>query len=170
MSSLARQQRGFTLIELILGIAITGIVLLTIAVALSQMFVMNGNVRNHTVAVRQVQNAGYWISRDALGAQTIYEDNNPATSDFLTLSWSDWTGIDFQSVYYFDNDDLHRSYYIDGGMVSDIVVASDVNADLTTFIKQEAVYTLTISATVDNFPSPITEVRTYEILPRPPPI
>jgi prepilin-type N-terminal cleavage/methylation domain-containing protein len=170
MFALVRRQHGLTLLELIMGIAISSVVLLAIAVALSQMFIMNGNVKNHTSAIRQVQNAGYWICRDAFGAQTILEDNDPGTSGFINLVWTDWAGIEYQSNYYFDGDDLHREHLVEGAWDSDIVIAGDIDPGLTSFEKEGAVYTLTISATVGNFPGPVTEVRTYEILPRSPQI
>jgi hypothetical protein len=42
------------------------------------------------VTIRQVQNAGYWISRDALMAENIVVDNQTPSS-FLVLTWIEWS-------------------------------------------------------------------------------
>ncbi|MBU2535205.1 MAG: type II secretion system GspH family protein, partial [Chloroflexi bacterium] len=62
-------EKGYTLIELI--IATTILVLVSGAASIAIFQIMKGTERNntHINAVRQVQTAGYWISRDARMAQ-----------------------------------------------------------------------------------------------------
>ena len=89
-----KNQRGFTVIELIVAVAIAGVIAGGTAITIYQT--VSGNARNgsHMTAVRQVQTAGYWISRDAQMAQTI--NSNPEDdlltqgTEVLTLSWEGW--------------------------------------------------------------------------------
>jgi prepilin-type N-terminal cleavage/methylation domain-containing protein len=60
-----RNQQGYSFIELAVSIAIIALVSTAAALAIFQIF--KGTERNnqHLTVVRQVQNAGYWIGRDA---------------------------------------------------------------------------------------------------------
>ncbi len=82
-------EKGYTLIELI--IAITIMVLVSGAAGAVIFQILRNIERNndHITAVRQVQNAGYWISRDAQMAQNATTDNL-TLPDFLILSWTEW--------------------------------------------------------------------------------
>ena len=84
-----RSERGFTLIELLVVIAI--VALIAAAASMSTFQVMNVTKRsnNHVTVVRQVQNAGYWICRDALMAENVVVDNQ-TPSNFLILTWVEW--------------------------------------------------------------------------------
>jgi prepilin-type N-terminal cleavage/methylation domain-containing protein len=63
------KRTGFTLIELLIVAAISAIVLSGIGMFISQLLTNNTRSTNHMTAVRQVQNAGYWINQDALKMQ-----------------------------------------------------------------------------------------------------
>ena len=82
-------EKGYTLIELL--IAITIMVLVSGAAGAVIFQILRNIERNndHITAVRQVQNAGYWISRDAQMAQNVTTDNL-TPPDFLILNWTEW--------------------------------------------------------------------------------
>ncbi len=163
-------QRGFTLIELIIGLAVSGVLALAVSLLFYELLTVNASSSNHITAILQVQNAGYWISRDAAGAQTIVEDNNPESSEFLTLRWQDWDGVDYESFYYFNGHQLRRSFTVAAGAPTDTAVAEYIDYEATTFVSSGASWVLTVKATVGGFPWPASETRTYEVLPRPPSI
>jgi len=97
-----KDQRGFTLIELIVAIAITGLITGGITTAIFQVFNVNTLSNNHMLALRQVQNAGYWISHDAQMAQAtdadpvIIDEGHPlydqaeGQTQVLALVWVGW--------------------------------------------------------------------------------
>ncbi len=96
-------EKGFTYVELI--VAITIMALASGAAAIATFQVLKGTERNNNymTAVRQVQNAGYWISRDTQMAQNVTADNLTAP-DFLVLSWTETDYTDdptYHSVTYF---------------------------------------------------------------------
>jgi prepilin-type N-terminal cleavage/methylation domain-containing protein len=165
-----RRQQGITLIELLVGMAIAAVLSLAASMLFYQLMVVNASSSNHILAVRQVQNAGYWISRDATGAQSIIGDADPETSSFLTLRWSDWEGVDYEAFYYFDGDTLRRSFTVGEAAPIDVTVAEHLDTAATTIEKSGSVWVLTVKATVGGFPWPSSETRTYEIMPRPPSI
>ena len=161
------RQKGFTLIELILGLAISGFLIAAIGTTLSRTLIENARVRNHNLAIRQVQNVGYWVSRDAVGAQMVVADSDPDTPDFLILRWTDWDNVIYEAVYYFDGNQLYRRHTRSTGGTEEMIVGRHIDAGSTTFENTGPSWVLSVQATVDGFPSPATEYRSYEVLPRP---
>jgi len=102
-------QRGFTLIELIIAIAIAGIITGGITMTIFQVF--SGNIRtsNHMTAVKQVQNAGYWISHDAQMAQNV----GTGGADILTLTWVGWEWLDKHDNQFIDSYEVIYTYDTD---------------------------------------------------------
>jgi prepilin-type N-terminal cleavage/methylation domain-containing protein len=85
-----RSERGFTLIEVLVVIAIVAIISAAATMSTFQVFNVTRRSNDHMVTIRQVQNAGYWISRDALMAENIVVDNQ-TPSNFLVLTWTEWS-------------------------------------------------------------------------------
>lgn len=165
---LIKNQRGFTLIEIILAIAITGIIVGGITMTIFQVFSVNTRSSNHMVAVREVQNAGYWISRDAQMAQ---EEPDISDDEFLTLTWTDWDSGDehqHQVVYSLEDDcRLKREHYFK------LLGAEEFKLDTTTFVaqfiesceftKDDHSLIVTVTARVGEE----SETRIYQAMPRP---
>ncbi len=103
-------EKGFTLVELLLVVAITAITSVAAGAAIFQVFKGTEHNNDRITAVRQVQNAGYWISRDAQMAQSVTTSNltdNLTPLDFLTLNWTEYDAagapIYHSANYTFDN-------------------------------------------------------------------
>ena len=156
-----KNQMGFTLVELMLAIAITGVITGGITMTIFQVFDANVRTSNHMTAVRQVQNAGYWVSRDAQMAQDIVTGDDPATpgvTEFLTLTWTDYNGDGHQVTYTLEGAELWRNY---DGQRS--LVAQHIDPTGTTCDFAGGKLTFTVTATVEEQ----SETRIYEVTPRP---
>lgn len=95
-------EKGFTLVELLIAISIMVLVSASAGSAIFQVMKnMDGN-NDYASAVHQVENAGYWISRDAQMATSV---TTPLTSsNFLTINWAEWNAAGdptYHSARYF---------------------------------------------------------------------
>jgi len=165
MEKLHKDQRGFSLIELVIVIALTGIVTTAITMTLFQVFNMNTRTSNRMIAVSQVQNAGKLVSEDILEAQIVAPG---VSSGFpLTLNWTDVASNKHGIVYTLEGivnkpQTLWRSYYFNSVLNSTTKVAEYIAAG-TSCIRVGDSLKFTVTATVGNE----TETRVYEVRPRP---
>ena len=170
-------EKGFTHIELIVALAI--IALIGSATATATIQVLRGTERNnnHITAVRQVQNAGYWISRDAQMAQSVTADNM-TPPDFLVLNWTEWDDAGdptYHSItYFFENltdglGKLKRNHWSSAGINEQTLVAEYIyydpdDPDNTSKVSyQSPVLTVQLTALSEE----IRETREYMINLRP---
>lgn len=98
MKELKREERGFSLIELLIVIALTGIITAAITMTVFQVFNMNTRTSNRMTAVSQVQNAGKIVSEDILEAQNITAA--VGTGFPLSLNWTDPASGNHTAVTY----------------------------------------------------------------------
>jgi len=131
-----KNQKGFTLVELAVALAITGLITGGITMTIFQVFDVNARTSNHMTAVRQVQNAGYWISRDAQMAQsTVITEVLGFPS---TLTWTEYVAPsdEHQVVYTLLADNkLQREHYTNRAINPDpdatSIVAQFIDPDNT---------------------------------------
>lgn len=166
-----KNQRGITLVELLVAVAITGIITGGITMTIFQVFGGNERTSNHMTAVRQVQNAGYWISHNTQMAQDIVTGDDPTGTGFpLTLTSTDWESGDVHQVIYtlLVNNKLQREHYTNLNLDATTIVAQYIDPDQTSCVWDDAEgkLTLTVTATVSGWKS-ASETRIYEVIPRP---
>jgi len=130
-------EKGFTIIELVVAFTIMALVGSAAAATTFQVFRGTGRNNDHMTAVRQVQNAGYWISRDAQMAQSVTADNL-TLPDFLVLGWTEWDEAGdpiYHSVTYFFEDlidgigKLKRSHWSSAGANEQTLLAKYIYYD-----------------------------------------
>lgn len=160
-------QQGFTLIEVLVALAITGIIGLGAATTTVQ--VLNQGARNsdYTTASSHAMNAVYWISRDTQMSQTVTPDG---VSGFpLTLEWTEWDSSEYQVIYSLDDDRLMRTYSVNGGELNETLVAQYINSvsDNTTCEDISGVFRVTVTATVGEGARALSVTKTRKITPRP---
>jgi prepilin-type N-terminal cleavage/methylation domain-containing protein len=166
-----KNQLGFTLIELMLAVALSGII--TGAITTTIIQVVTGTVRtnNHMIAVRQVQSAGYWISHDTVMIQQepVIVNNASSQLESITLTWYEWNSDEVHEVVYsLADNNLRRSYSVNGTTETGII-AEFINPDpeKTKCEFTGGKLTFTITATVGAGSQAQSETRVYEVKPRP---
>lgn len=157
-------EKGFTLVEVLITLAILGAIMGVMTAAVFTIMKTGSQNDEWNVNLRQVQNAGQWISRDALMAQVVDTDK-PGV--FLNLSWSDWDGNSSSIDYVFDGNTLTRR--LNGGAA--ILIAQYIVHDGTLTSPTKCVWTdadnklnVTIRASLKG--SRYVQ-KAYEIHPRP---
>ena len=151
------------MMELLMVIALTGIITAAITTAFFQVFDMSKRTANHMIAVTQVQQAGKLVSEDMLQAQNDYIVP-PGPGEFLRLGWkSQNTSIVHNITYTLENGELWRSESIDGGNATYIRVAEYINPDETSCVPDGSVLIFTVTAIVGEE----SEQRIYQVRPRP---
>lgn len=147
-------QKGLTLVELLIATVVVAMIASVVVVGMFQLFTVSDRNSDYAVAFTQVQNAGYWVSHDAVMAQVVDD-----TSGLVTLDWVDWENDAHQVVYTLDgaSGELRRS-----GTEEEFLVAQYIDPT-TSCTWDGAVLTLVITAQVGDQ----TVSRTYKVEPRP---
>ncbi len=166
-------EKGYTLIELMIATTIMALATGAAGAAIFQILRNTERNNDHMTAVRQVQNAGYWISRDAQMARVVTTTDNLTEPGFLSLSWSGWDETDtiiYHSVNYTFEDlpdgigTLMRTY-ASGGASEQTLIAQYIyynledatNTSNTSF--ESSVLTVKLTAIFEG----IQETREYKI-------
>jgi prepilin-type N-terminal cleavage/methylation domain-containing protein len=158
-------KRGFTLIELIVAVAIASILGLGVSTTVYQTLSVNASSTNRLVAVKQVENAVHYLSRDSQMAQDI---QTGAEAGFpLILRWTEWEGTTHRITYSFQGDQLRRAQSINSGPPQELVIARDIDTNGgETFCQYNGgVLSFKITSAVTGFRSS-TESRSFTIIPR----
>ncbi|MFC1992314.1 PilW family protein [Chloroflexota bacterium] len=110
-------QKGFTLIEILVVMAIVSI--LTAGIVVSIFQVSWGNIRttDQVVALADINYATLWLKKDLQMAQSAsLTDGDPTPQGEVTLNWIDFTGWateetrNHTSIYTLSGTDLVRTY------------------------------------------------------------
>jgi prepilin-type N-terminal cleavage/methylation domain-containing protein len=62
------KQAGMTMVELIISVAITGIIVAFLGTSIYQIFTVSDYGNNRLTALHELQNAAYWLNMDGQGA------------------------------------------------------------------------------------------------------
>ena len=183
-------QQGFTLLELIIVIALTGIIAAAATMAIHQVLTGTALSNDINTAVNQVRNAGHWISRDAQMAQSIETENLAAPKvmvlDWVGLEWKEESGQNerqcsntYHVEYRSDGNKLERyqkittyKYTTDGQFMPDETVIKENTTLIANYMTSISIpappvgsnrWVVTIKAKCGQ----AEEERTYEIKQRP---
>jgi len=172
-----RGARGLTLVELLIAMGIGAAVLAGALAVMNQLLLLVPKAENSMLAIRQAQNAGYWIDRDATSAQSI----TPAPALFtistatpLVISYVGWDATKTTITYTVDTGrNLQRQIAVADERTGNPISSSQMRiADSISSITAQynqpdptnprKILTVTITAQVGN----CSETRVYKISPR----
>jgi prepilin-type N-terminal cleavage/methylation domain-containing protein len=164
LSLINKDQKGFTLIELAIAMAISGIIASSVTMTIFQIFDSSSRTSNHMTVVRQVQSAGYWVSSDAQMAQVVTPTPLPDPDGFpLVLNWTEWDGTVHVVTYELQGTDLVRDHNGQQDIVAQYIESAEVSP--RPYTGGNLIFAVTV--TLGTGPSAQTETRTYEVVPRP---
>lgn len=158
----AHGQRGYTLIEIILGLALTGILAIGISIFATHSIKVSGTSKDRMHALMQVENAGYWLSRDIQMSENFTLGDSAGFP--LQLMWSDTDQNEYLATYSITDDEINRSLVKNEEVPIRTLIAQSVNdgASLTSVNVTEGVFLLKITCTSGK----IDVTRSYTIKPR----
>ena len=164
---LIKSGKGFTLIEMVVALAITGIISLGAASATYHVMINGGRNADAVAASQYALNAVHWISRDVQMSQEVSTEG--ASGFPLTLQWVTWDNSEHEIVYSIEDGTLTRWYSIGGVEESEVVVAQyiDTDTEMTSCVFSSGVLTLKITATVGEGLHAVSVGKVREIVPRP---
>jgi prepilin-type N-terminal cleavage/methylation domain-containing protein len=169
MKRIHKGQKGLTLLELVVALSIAALIVAA-ATGVIIHLLNTSEASNRMVACRQVQTAGYWISKDGVQAQRV---NITAPPDFLILEWTEWEGNGSYRITYFLEDmpsgsskQLKRIEEVNGTEGAALIIATslvpeETSCSWTSDEKQSFAFKVTAKVGEQ------TETRIYEITPRP---
>jgi prepilin-type N-terminal cleavage/methylation domain-containing protein len=164
-------ERGFTLVELLVGLSIAGFVVGATSMATITMMRLTPQNNDWAVALRQVQNAGYWISHDVQTAQGDITLNTWPNHTFLTLTVPEWDGdleevVNKTVVYEFEDmpDGLKRLIRNNQTDEQQTMIAENISNAVAEFTVASGMLTFTIEATAGD----VEVSREYEAMQRVP--
>ena len=142
-------EKGYTLVELMIALAITGLIVTVLGLAVQQIFTVPEQNNDKIAAMHAVQNAGHWVGLDGQTATGATGGNS------LTLTLADNSTLSY--ILY--GDELHRVY---GS--SNRTIARDISS--ANFSVSGSMITMNIESSPDSRWA-ISENRTYQICMRP---
>ena len=142
-------QKGFTLPELLITVAITGLIVTFLGTAIYQIITVTEYGSDKTIAMHELQNVAHWVSRDGQMARTARGGNE------LVLTLPDGSSITYAVV----DAELLRT-----ADDSQMILAKNIS-DLS-FSIEDRVITMTVTSSPEGRPN-ISEQRTYKVCLRP---
>jgi len=192
-----KDDSGFSLVELLIVMAISGIVAAGLAMAIFQLWHGHARSSGEMNVVRQVQQVGHYITRDTQMAAEVSTVDDPSTTDYreiVTLTWyqyfwdegtTDRRGEGYRVIYKLNTNGsgigmIYRDYYeapdVEGDTPDDAFVFQsstyiadniDIDEDNTDCIWTGDKLIIIVTASVEGIAGEQKETRIYEANPRP---
>lgn len=160
-----QREKGFTLIELAVAIGLLGFLVPAMAWTISTVMTHNPSAKDQNTVSQQIQNVGYWISRDIQAAEqvTLTEPNGfPLT---LVVPIDTDENNNYSIEYLFVGDKLKREVYDSSHtLTAGTWIAEYINV-ANTIISTEEAYNYVLMIEVSK--GQAGAERSYEITQRP---
>ena len=158
------RQKGFTLVELLVALAVSSVLLTGALLSFQQVVVGTGRSNSQVIALNDVNRAALAIRKDLMMTQSTDLTDNVSQSGSVWLGWTDYTG------WAGDNATHSISYTLPGTVLQrtyDNGTPSIVGRNITSivFTQDDRVINVTITATSPGFP-PRSETLTFGVYTR----
>jgi prepilin-type N-terminal cleavage/methylation domain-containing protein len=161
-TGIRKQQGGYTLIEILVALAIAGLLATGILTSITQLFTVNASSNARMTAIKQIELAVDRIRMDMQMAQEIY-DSDPDNPDvFLVLKWKEWDNT-LNEVKYSINTASHQLNRQPSQGALNAVARNIESVQTSELISGN--WRVIITANVEGFKSAV-ESRTFEVQPR----
>lgn len=163
-----QQQKGFTLIELVLAVGIVAAVVLTISMTLTTLMMNFKQPSTQPILLQQARNAGYHIPRDIQMSSDVTLSDPNGFPLIINIPVDQDENNDYTVKYLFYGNTLERKQYDSLDILTaESLIAQYVDTGNTTFesITENitgALYKLTIRVSMDE--EAVT--ASYEVQPR----
>ncbi|MBL7126139.1 MAG: prepilin-type N-terminal cleavage/methylation domain-containing protein [Dehalococcoidales bacterium] len=148
---MSKRQKGFTMLELVIGSAIMAVVVGAIAASLITLFLNYGQAAGQSSALPQVQNAGFWISRDVQTSRNVTATDPNGFPLSLRIPVDTDENNDTRADYVFYGQKLKRELYDSSdNLIAETFIADYMDVDNCTFSTVNITlgyYRLTVRAT-----------------------
>jgi len=170
MTRLMNNQKGFTLIELIVALAIASAIGVAATMTAHQLITIPVISNDSNTAINQVRNAVHWINLDVQSATPSSITTSPEFFSLEQLEWDSGTGSWTAHTVDYNLEDVAgsslkelRRYY--DGSTTGTLIAQYIDSSTTScsWDDVEKVLTVNITARVGTR----TEARTFEVKTRP---
>jgi prepilin-type N-terminal cleavage/methylation domain-containing protein len=159
-----RREKGFTLIEVIVGLAIMSIIVVAMSMTITTIVTNSQGTTERSVVLRQVQNAGYSISRDVQMAEYVTLDGTSGFPLILDIPVDTDENNNYSVNYLFDGDEIIRQVYDSSDiLIRERSVAEYIDVGATTF---SALSFNTYELTIKAYNGEAVAERSYQIKQR----
>lgn len=177
-------EHGFTLIEMIIVVAISSFITAGLVLSLHSIMLGSNNSREEMRSTQFVQNSGSWLRQDVLMSQSLESGDIPETpeNEIITMYWispaykdaQENDRIDYYDVkYYLDSEELKRGEHVTTKVYNSSGALVDIVTNQSTAIISDNVAEFVINSEnitrVFSITSLVGEAeteQTYEIFPR----
>lgn len=161
-----KREKGFTLIEMAVSIFILGFLTTGLAMSVNTIFYTSNTAAGQAVSMRQVQSAGFWVTKDLQSAKSS-SISTTVSGRFLDMDcYTANSSTDTTHIYYVIFNGQMTRYLADG---SSLAVAQNIvgAGTQTTIVSDNSTGTLqwVLSVVISNG-STKNETGTYRVQPR----
>jgi prepilin-type N-terminal cleavage/methylation domain-containing protein len=169
-------QHGLTIIELLLTIAIVGIIGASILTLISLLYNSSGSTSDSVTVQNQVGNAAAWIIVDAQMAQHVEIDDTRYPGSLVTFKWVVWKDdgdINNEVVYVINEaNELERIFTLTHSDNGDIeqniaIIAKYLDAEKTDCVYDSSLHLITFNIAVSkNYYRTVNATSIVKVIPR----
>ena len=166
-------KRGFTLVEVLIGLALTGLVVTSLAAAFFALTWLPGRPQDTLTALSDLEQVRAWLTRDAAMAESYTPLSSPSYGRLDWTSRTEASPTTYAVTYYYGGGGLWRQEVVGGvGQDPQSIARNIAQQGDVVFAYSPGTLSLVVSvtSTVEQAgAAPVIQSATYRVLLRPRP-